>query len=91
MPALEISPPRKSRFELSLVRIAAVSFKMFREPRPEDRTMAIARERGLSVMPVLFDDCAFDAGRDPYLGKQDDPMPGTSNVRWVPNRLSACK
>ncbi len=53
--------------------------------------MAIARERGLSVMPVLFDDCAFDAGRDPYLGKQDDPMPGTSNVRWVPNRLSACK
>ncbi|MCX6345435.1 MAG: family 43 glycosylhydrolase [Armatimonadetes bacterium] len=45
----------------------------------------IADKHKISVMPVLFDDCAFDAGRDPYLGKQDDPVPGTSNARWVPS------
>ncbi|MEN6576766.1 MAG: family 43 glycosylhydrolase [Phycisphaerales bacterium] len=49
------------------------------------RFLAIAERHGISVMPVLFDDCAFDAGRDPYLGKQDDPVPGTSNARWVPS------
>ena len=47
--------------------------------------LAIADKHQLSVMPVLFDDCAFDANRDPYLGKQDDPVPGTSNARWVPS------
>lgn len=50
-----------------------------------ERFMALAASHGLSVMPVLFDDCAFDANRDPYLGKQDDPQPGTSNARWVPS------
>lgn len=47
--------------------------------------LEIAAKHNLSVMPVLFDDCAFDANRDPYLGKQDDPVPGTSNARWVPS------
>ncbi|MCF7732902.1 MAG: family 43 glycosylhydrolase [Akkermansiaceae bacterium] len=47
--------------------------------------LGIADQHHLSVMPVLFDDCAFDANRDPYLGKQDDPVPGTSNARWVPS------
>ncbi len=49
------------------------------------RFLEIAAKHKLSVMPVLFDDCAFDANRDPYLGKQDDPVPGTSNARWVPS------
>ncbi len=47
--------------------------------------LEIADKHKISVVPVLFDDCAFDAGRDPYLGKQDDPLPGTSNARWVPS------
>lgn len=47
--------------------------------------LEIAAKHRISVMPVLFDDCAFDANRDPYLGKQDDPIPGTSNARWVPS------
>lgn len=47
--------------------------------------LEIADKHQLRVMPVLFDDCAFDANRDPYLGKQDDPIPGTSNARWVPS------
>jgi hypothetical protein len=47
--------------------------------------LEIAARHQLSVMPVLFDDCAFDANRDPYLGKQDAPIPGTSNARWVPS------
>lgn len=47
--------------------------------------LSIAEKHKISVMPVLFDDCAFDAGRDPYPGKQEDPVPGTSNARWVPS------
>ena len=47
--------------------------------------LGLADKHKLSVMPVLFDDCAFDAKREPYLGKQDDPIPGTSNARWVPS------
>jgi len=50
-----------------------------------EQFLALAASHGLTVMPVLFDDCAFDANRDPYLGKQDDPLPGTSNARWVPS------
>ncbi len=47
--------------------------------------LAIAKTHGIKVMPVLFDDCAFDANRDPYLGKQDEPQPGVHNSRWVPS------
>ena len=50
-----------------------------------DSFLAIAAKHGLSTVPVLFDDCAFDSKRDPYLGKQDDPMPGVHNSRWVPS------
>ena len=49
------------------------------------QVLEIANKHHLSVMPVLFDDCAFDAQRDPYLGKQENPIPGTSNARWVPS------
>ena len=50
-----------------------------------DQFLSIAEKHEICVMPTLFDDCAFDAGRDPYPGKQDDPVPGTSNARWVPS------
>ena len=36
------------------------------------------------MMPILFDDCAF-AGREPYLGSQDAPVPGVHNSQWTPS------
>ncbi len=44
----------------------------------------IADKRALTTMPVLFDDCAF-AGKQPYLGKQDEPVPGVHNSGWTPS------
>jgi len=49
-----------------------------------EQFVAIADRHGLSVMPVLFDDCAF-AGKEPYLGRQDDPVPGVQNSGWTPS------
>jgi len=43
----------------------------------------IAESAGLSVMPILFDDCNF-AQKEPYLGVQDAPRPGVSNSGWTP-------
>ena len=48
-----------------------------------DRFLSIAAENGMTVMPVIFDDCEFDHGQDPYLGKQADPIPGVLNGRWT--------
>jgi hypothetical protein len=53
-----------------------------------DRFLAIADREGISVMPILFDDCDF-AGKEPYLGKQDDPVPGVHNSGWVPSPAHA--
>ena len=47
-----------------------------------DRFLEIAHGSGITMMPVLFDDCAF-AGREPYLGKQADPVPGVHNSGWT--------
>jgi len=47
--------------------------------------LTIAAENGLTVLPILFDDCAFDQGHDPFLGKQLDPVPGLHNGRWTPS------
>lgn len=44
----------------------------------------IANECGLTVMPVLFDDCAF-SHKEPYLGKQDYPIKGVHNSGWTPS------
>ncbi len=44
----------------------------------------IAASHGMTVMPVLFDDVAF-SGKEPYLGKQDDPVPGVHNSGWTPS------
>lgn len=46
--------------------------------------LRLADRHSISVMFILFDDCAF-AGREPYLGKQDDPVPGVHNSGWTPS------
>jgi len=46
--------------------------------------LAIADQNGISTMFILFDDCAF-AGKEPYLGKQDAPVPGVHNSGWTPS------
>lgn len=43
-----------------------------------DRFVGAAARRGMRTMLCLFDDCAF-SGREPYLGPQDDPIPGVHN------------
>jgi len=52
--------------------------------RRMDEFLTIAERHGIRVMFVPFCDCAF-AGREPYLGKQDDPVPGVHNSGWVPS------
>ena len=49
-----------------------------------ERFLSLAARHGLSVMPVLFDDCAF-AGQDPIVGPQEQVTPGTHNSRWAPS------
>jgi len=44
----------------------------------------IAYSYNISVMPILFDDCAF-AGKEPFLGKQDPPKRGIHNSGWTPS------
>jgi len=43
-----------------------------------DRFLGIASRSGIHTVLCLFDDCAF-SGREPYLGRQDDPIPGVHN------------
>jgi len=49
-----------------------------------DQFLKIAATHGLSTMFCLFDDCAF-SGKQPYLGRQDDPIPGVHNSAWTPS------
>ncbi len=49
-----------------------------------ERFLRIAAENAISVVLTPFCDCAF-AGKEPYLGKQDDPIPGVHNSQWVPS------
>ncbi len=46
--------------------------------------LRIAAQHALSAMPILFDDCAF-AGKEPYPGRQDAPIPGVHNSGWTPS------
>jgi len=48
------------------------------------KLLEAAKGHGITVMFVPFDDCAF-AGREPYLGKQDEPVAGVHNSGWVPS------
>ena len=50
----------------------------------DDKFLTIADKHGIGSMVILFCDCAF-AGREPYLGKQDEPVPGVHNSGWVPS------
>ena len=47
-----------------------------------EQFLSIAHGRGISVMPVLLDDCNF-AGREAAPGRQPDPVPGVHNSQWV--------
>ena len=47
-----------------------------------DAFLAAAGQCGISVLPTLFDDCAF-SGKEPYLGPQDEPLPGVHNSGWT--------
>jgi len=49
-----------------------------------DQFLGIAQRHGIRTMLVFFCDCSF-AGKEPYLGKQDDPVPGVHNSGWVPS------
>jgi hypothetical protein len=49
-----------------------------------EKFLALAARHGIGVMPVLFCDCSF-SGKEPYLGKQDEPIPGVHNSGWVPS------
>ena len=46
--------------------------------------LRLADAAGITMMPILFDDCRFD-DRDPYPGPQDEPKPGVHNSRWTPS------
>ena len=47
-----------------------------------DRFLDVCKKNAITVLPIFFDDCAF-SGREPYLGKQDDPRPGIHNSGWT--------
>ena len=49
-----------------------------------EQFLDIAHRHGISTMVTLFDDCAF-AGKQPYLGRQDDPVPSVHNSGWTPS------
>ena len=48
-----------------------------------EQFLSIATNHSISTMLILFCDCSF-AGKEPYLGEQDDPVPGVHNSGWVP-------
>lgn len=52
-----------------------------------NRFLAVAQQHGITVMPVLFDDCAFGdpPQMDPYLGEQREPIPGMILPSWTPS------
>ncbi|GHU65487.1 hypothetical protein FACS189447_04500 [Spirochaetia bacterium] len=47
-----------------------------------DHFLNATHKNNISVLPILFDDCAF-SGREPYLGRQDEPRPGIHNSGWT--------
>jgi len=46
--------------------------------------LTTATKHGISTTFILFCDCSF-GGKEPYLGKQDEPVPGVHNSGWVPS------
>ncbi len=47
-----------------------------------DQFLEVADKHKISTIFCLFDDCAF-SGKEPYLGRQDDPVPGVHNSAWT--------
>lgn len=49
--------------------------------------LELAAKHGITVMPVLFDDCAFGDPPllDPGLGRQREPIPGMILPSWTPS------
>jgi hypothetical protein len=43
----------------------------------------VAEKHGISVMPVLFDECNWSGGGVARAGKQPEPVPGVHNSGWV--------
>ena len=50
-----------------------------------DKFLGVADKHGMTVIPVLFDDCAFGDKLDPYLGPQGNPKPGEYAPFWTPS------
>jgi endo-1,4-beta-mannosidase len=52
-----------------------------------EKFLSLAAKHGISVMPVLFDDCAFGQPTqlNPFLGKQREPIPGMILPSWTPS------
>lgn len=46
--------------------------------------LLVCEKLAITVVPVLFDDCAF-SNLEPYLGKQSDPVKGIHNSGWTPS------
>ncbi len=47
-----------------------------------EQLLEAAHDRGITVLPILFDDCAF-SNREPYLGPQDELRKGVHNGGWT--------
>lgn len=82
----ELRLAKESGFNSCRVFLQYILWESEREKMLEnfETFLTIAKLNEITVMPILFDDCAFD-NRDPYLGKQDDPVPGVHNSRWTPS------
>lgn len=50
--------------------------------------LQLASSAGISVMPNFFDDCCH-SGQQPRAGRQEAPVPGVHNSRWVPSPAHA--
>ena len=50
-----------------------------------DQFLSIANKHNISTTLIFFDDCCFAMKLEPYMGQQDDPVPGVTNSGWVPS------
>ena len=82
----ELALAAKSGFNSCRVFLQFLLWEKHRENFMENFTdfCGIAESCGISVMPCLFDDCAF-SGLEPYLGAQNVPRYGVHNSGWVPS------
>lgn len=50
-----------------------------------ERFVSICARRGIKVMPIFFDDCAFGPIKDPVFGPQPAVVPGWYANGWTPS------